>query len=46
MKTVLKAFTTWMVKSGEASSKCYYNNKRAYYIWKMSSHNKIQSVQG
>ena len=22
----------WMIKSGEASSKYYYNNKRAYYI--------------
>jgi len=25
-------FTNWMVKSGDASSKCYYKNKRAYYI--------------
>jgi hypothetical protein len=32
MKNVWNAFSTWMVKSGEASSKCYYNNKRAYYI--------------
>ena len=32
MSKVLNAFTNWMVKSGEASSKCYYNNKRAYYI--------------
>jgi len=32
MRKVLNAFTKWMVKSGEASSKYYYNNKRAYYI--------------
>lgn len=32
MKKVLNAFTNWMIKSGEASSMCYYKNKRAYYI--------------
>tara|TARA_B100000941_G_C28188358_1_gene390609 strand:- start:80 stop:340 length:261 start_codon:yes stop_codon:yes gene_type:complete len=32
MRKALNAFANWMVKSGEASSKCYYNNKRAYYI--------------
>jgi hypothetical protein len=32
MRKVLNAFANWMVKSGEASSKCYYKNKRAYYI--------------
>ena len=32
MRKVLNAFANWMVTAGEASSKCYYNNKRAYYI--------------
>jgi len=31
MKNMWTALTNWMVKSGNASSKCYYKNKRAYY---------------
>ena len=32
MRKAFNAFANWMVKLSEASSKCYYNNKRAYYI--------------
>jgi len=32
MNNIWNAFANWMVKSGDASSKCYYNNRRAYYI--------------